>query len=177
MEIRKEININVKMTVERAVAGNKEFHFFVDELTSDDYMPTYVGDADEKYTFDEMDDEFFRFLDKKRQKDGIYLRLLFANSINSASDEAIFELEYVDNKETFKTKDIDDVLVFEFADFGVKVRKNGVTFGATVEGGCSQTPYFAEFGSSKANREFLSLNNPLNRHIISIIEKMIVLND
>lgn len=49
MQVTRKIdNINVRKTVENSVAGNEEFHFFVDELTSRDYMPTYAGMADEK---------------------------------------------------------------------------------------------------------------------------------
>lgn len=67
--------------------------------------------------------------------------------------------------------------MFEFADFGIRVRGSCITFGMTVEGGCAHTPYFAEFGSDKATREFTSLKNPLNQRIISIMEDMIVLEE
>jgi hypothetical protein len=173
MQITREVNVNVKKTVENSVAGNEEFHFFVDELTSNDCMPTYAGIADEKYTFDEMDDGFFEFLNRKSLEDGIFIRLVFANLGKSKSDEAVFDLEYGGESEVFKTDELDKILKFEFADYGIKVRKDKVTFGATVEGGCGQTPYFAEFGSLKANEEFLSLDNPLNRRVISIMEEMI----
>nr|WP_294999079.1 hypothetical protein [uncultured Methanobrevibacter sp.] len=172
MEIKRDIEIDIKKTVENSVCGNEEFHFYVDELTSKDYMPTYAGEADEKYSFDEMDEEFFRFLNQKAIKDGIYIRLVYATA-SERDGEAVFELEYGGNREVFKTRDIDDVLVFEFADFGVKVKGNSVTFGATIDGGCAHTPYFAEFGSSKANDEFISLENPLNQRIIKIMEGMI----
>lgn len=65
MQITRKANLNVRNTVEKSVCGNDEFHFFVDELTSRDYMPTYAGMADEKYAYDEMNDEFFEFLRKK----------------------------------------------------------------------------------------------------------------
>ena len=81
MEIKKIINVDIKKTVERSVCGSDEFHFYVDELTSRNYMPTYAGKADEKYTFDEMDDGFFEFLNRKAQKDGIYIRLVYATAI------------------------------------------------------------------------------------------------
>ena len=64
MEIKRENDIDVRRTVEKAVNGNCEFHFFVDELTADDYMPTYAGIADEKYSYDQMDDEFFKFMNE-----------------------------------------------------------------------------------------------------------------
>ena len=49
MKITRKINLNVKETVERSVSGNSDFHFYVDELSSNNYMPTYSGMADEKY--------------------------------------------------------------------------------------------------------------------------------
>ena len=70
-------------------------------------------------------------------------------------------------------KDTENVLVFEFADFGVKIKGDEVTFGATIDGGCGQTPYFAKFGSTKANEAFISLENPLNKRILEIMEEMI----
>jgi len=68
---------------------------------------------------------------------------------------------------------VDSVCVFEFADFGVKVKGKEVTFGATIEGGCGHTPYFAEFGSPKASEEFISPDNPLNQLVIEIMKGMI----
>lgn len=178
MQVTRKIdNINVRKTVENSVAGNEEFHFFVDELTSRDYMPTYAGMADEKYTFDEMNDEFFEFLEKKASEDGMYIRLVFANGMNSTDSEAVFELEYGKDSEEFRTEDMDNVLTFEFADFGIRIRGSCVTFGTTVDGGCGHTPYFAEFGSDKGNEEYLSPDNPLNRHVVSIMERMIVLDE
>ena len=172
MEIKRNCNVNIKKTVENSVAGNPEFHFFVDELTSNNYMPTYAGEADEKYSFDEMNEEFFEFLNKKANEDGIYIRLVHAIA-DETNGEAVFELEYGDVKEEFRTWNIDDVLVFEFADFGIKVQGSEVTFGATVDGGCAQTPYFAEFGSNKSNEDFISLENPLNKRVLEIMKGMI----
>ena len=172
MGIKKDIDLNIRKTVENSVNGNEEFHFFVDELTSDDCMPTYAGMADEKYEFDEMGDEFFEFLTRKANGDGIYIRLVYA-SASEMDGEAVFELEYGGAKEEYRTSDIENVLVFEFADFGIKVNGKEVTFGATVEGCCGQTPYFAEFGSGKATEKFISPENPLNRRVITIMEGMI----
>ena len=59
MQITRKIKIDIKKTVENSVGKNDDFHFFVDELTSENYMPTYGGMADEKYSFEEMNDEFF----------------------------------------------------------------------------------------------------------------------
>ena len=172
MEIKKDFKIDVRKTVEKAVAGNDDFHFYVDELTSNEYMPTYAGVADEKYELDEMDEGFFEFLARKIDGDGIYVRLV--NAAGSVSmGEAVFDLEYGKSSEKFRTKDTENVLVFEFADFGVKIKGDEVTFGATIDGGCGQTPYFAKFGSTKANEAFISLENPLNKRILEIMEEMI----
>ena len=177
MQITRKANINIRKTVENSVAGNDDFHFHVDELTSTDKMPTYVGMADEKYTFEEMNDEFFEFLERKASKDGIYVRLVSAGGSFSNDNEAVFELEYGESRETFRTSEIDRILVFEFADFGIKIKGSCITFGMTVEEGCGQTPFFVEFGSDKANEEYTSLDNPLNQHLISIMEEMIVLDE
>jgi serine/threonine protein phosphatase PrpC len=53
------------------------------------------------------------------------------------------------------------------------VKGNEVTFGATIDGGCGHTPYFAEFGSDKASEEFISPDNPLNQLVIEIMRGMI----
>lgn len=172
METTQKINVNVKKTVEHSVAGNSEFHFYVDELASDNSMPTYIGRADEKYTFDEMDDAFFDFLERKSHQDGIFIRLVF--SMSEVKDgKTSFVLEYGNMKENFVPEDLDEVLVFEFADFGIKVKDGEVTFGASVENGCGRGVHFAEFGSNDGNRQFLSLENPLNKRIIEIMEGMI----
>lgn len=172
MEIKRNINLNIKKTVENSVCGNEEFHFYVDELTSNDCMPTYAGMADEKYAFDEMGEEFFEFLSHKADADGIYIRLVYATA-GEKDGEAVFALEYGGAKEEYRTGDRENVLVFEFADFGIKVKGSEVTLGATIDGGCGQTPYFAEFGSDKASERFISLENPLNRRVIEIMEGMI----
>ena len=172
METKEKINLNVRKTVENSVAGNEDFHFYVDELTSRDYMPTYARMADEKYGYDEMDDEFFEFVERKASEDGIYIRLVFATG-QMDNSEAVFHLEYGGSEREFRTSDVDNVLVFEFADFGVKVKGDEVTFGATIEGGCGHTPYFAEFGSDKASEEFISVDNPLNQLVIEIMRGMI----
>ena len=87
--------------------------------------------------------------------------------------EAVFHLEYGGSEREFRTSDVDNILVFEFADFGVKVKGDEVTFGATIDGGCGHTPYFAEFGSDKASEGFISVDNPLNQLVIEIMRGMI----
>lgn len=172
MQKSQEINVNVKKTVEQSVAGNREFHFYVDELAADNSMPTYMGKADEKYTYEEMDDDFFEFLERKSHQDGIYVRLVFSMSVEKKG-KTQFQLVYGGEEEYFEPDSFDDVLVFEFADFGVKIKDGKATFGASIDNGCGREVYFAEFCSSDGNREFLSLDNPLNKRVIEIMEEMI----
>ena len=173
MSTTRKINVDLKRTVRNAVGKNEDFHFFVDELSKNDYMPTYAGMADEKYTFKEMDDAFFDFLERKSHENGIYIRLIHATATD-VSDGAVFNMEYGNTNRTIKITDTSGVLVFEFADFGIKVLDDEVTFGTTVDGGCHHTPYFAEFGSQKGNDEYLSLDNPFNLYVIQLIEEMII---
>lgn len=172
MKTSGKISINVPKTVENAVSGRDDFHFYVDELTSDDCMPTYAGMADEKYGFESMDGEFFDFLQEKIAGNGIYIRLILATG-QRTPEGVKFTLECGDVENTFESSDDSNLLVYEFADYGIKVWKGEVTLGATVEGGCGQTPYFAEFGSLRGNEEFLSLDNPLNRFVIELLWEMI----
>lgn len=172
MSMTRKINVDLKKTVKNAVGKNEDFHFFVDELSKNDYMPTYAGMADEKYTFESMDDAFFEFLERKSHENGIYIRLIHATATR-LTDGAAFNIEYGEKNKTVKVTDTSDVLVFDFADFGIKVLNDEVTFGTTVEGGCHHTPYFAGFGSGKGNDEYLSLENPFNLFVIQLIEEMI----
>ena len=148
MEIKRENNINVRKAVKKAINNNPEFHFFVDELSENNYMPTYAGLADEKYTFEKMDGGFFDFIDRKIRENGVYLRICYLTGEEIAG-EAIF--------------------VVEMADYGIKITPDEIILGATIDGGCCHTPYFAEFGSVKCNEKFMSLENPLNKYIIGMI--------
>jgi hypothetical protein len=161
--------INVRETVEKAISNHPEFHFFVDELTPDDYMPTYAGVADEKYTYDRMDEEFFRFIERKIDSDGLYLRICYLTG-ECIDGEAVFTIEIAGEKKVFRTNDLDSVQVVEMADYGIKIKGDEVTFGTTVEGGCGQTPYFAEFGSKRGNETYLSKDNPLNKYIMVLMK-------
>lgn len=172
MEIQRKINLDVKKLVEKSVGKNTDFHFYVDELTSENFMPTYAGMADEKYAFEEMDDDFFNFLEEKRKGDGIFIRLIFAHGVNRPNG-AEFKLEYCGKECEFKTNDLNDIHVFEFAEFGVKVQGDTVTFGAGAEGKSSADHFFARFGQDNSNGAFLSLENPLNRCVIKIIEEIL----
>ena len=168
MEIIRENNINVRRTVEKAINNHPEFHFFVDELSANDYMPTYAGEADEKYTYDEIDDGFFEFIERKIGENGVYLRICYLTGEQNAS-EARFEIEMPGRTLTFTTNELDSVQVVDMADYGIKITPDKIILGATIDGGCSQTPYFAEFGSANCNETFMSLDNPLNRFIITLI--------
>ena len=172
MEIMQKINVNIKKTVENSVAGNADFHFYVDELAPDNSMPTYVGKADEKYHYDEMDDDFFEFLQRKSQSNGIYIRLAFA-MVEEKGGEPIFQIASGGIRKDFKPEDMSDVFKFDYADFGIKVRGDQVTFGASTDYENDGDIFFHEFGYDDGNGKFLSLDNPLNKHILRIMEELI----
>ena len=79
----------MRKTVEKAINNHPEFHFFVDELSANNYMPTYAGMADEKYTYEKMDDGFFEFIERKIRENGVYLRICYLTGEEIGS-EAIF---------------------------------------------------------------------------------------
>ena len=173
MKVTRKINLNVSKTVENAVNGREDFHFYVDELTSDNLMPTYSGMADEKYAFDEMDGAFFDFVEKKSKENGIYIRLIHATG-RKTDNGAVFKLECGARERTFVIHESVDVCVFEFADFGIRVLDDEVTFGATVED--SDATYFVAFDSSGKDL-FLSVENPLNQLIMASMCEMIVVDE
>ena len=168
MQIIRENNIDVRRTVIRAVNNHPEFHFFVDELTKDGCMPTYAGIADEKYTYDSMDDGFFEFIERKIASEGIYLRICYLTG-EITGGEAVFTIEIAGDEKTFGTNDLDSVHFIDLADYGITIRGDESTLGATVDE-AGQTPYFAEFGSGRPGGKYLSLENPLNRFIIALID-------
>lgn len=172
MESIEKSKINVRRTVERAINNHPEFHFFVDELTADDYMPTYAGIADEKYTYDSMDDDFFKFIERKIDNEGLYLRICYVTG-ELIGDEAVFTIEIGADEVMFRTSDIDSVQEVSLADYGIKIRGDEIIFGTTVDGGCGQTPYFAEFGSKRGNEVYLSLDNPLNKFLITLMREFL----
>lgn len=173
MKVKRKINLNVAKTVENAVNGREDFHFYVDELSKDNRMPTYSGMADEKYAFDEMDEAFFDFIDRNVKENGIYIRLIHATG-KKTENGAVFKLDCGKKERTFVIHESVGVCVFEFADFGIKVQNDEVTFGTTVEG--SDATYFAEFESGGEDL-FLSLENPLNQLIMASMCEIIVLDD
>ena len=173
MKVTRKINLNVAKTVEKAVNGREDFHFYIDELTSDNRMPTYDGRADEKYAFEKMDESFFDFLASKVGQNGIYIRLIHATG-RKTDNGAVFNLECGQRERTFVIHKSVDVCVFEVADFGIKVFGDEVTFGATIEK--DDAFYFASFDSSGEDM-FLSLENPLNQMIMASMCEMIVLKE
>lgn len=166
------MKIDIEKTFKKSVGENTDFHFYLDELASDDSMPTYAGCADEKYTFDEMSDEFFEFIQRKVSGDGIFIRLVFATS-EIVGKSVKFHLEYGMKTREFLARE-SDVQAFESADYGVKIKGDVVSFGATVAEGCGRIPCFAEFGSKKASEKYLSLNNPLNQLVAEIMMDFVV---
>ena len=164
------MRIDIERIFKKSVGENSDFHFYLDELTGNDCMPTYLGEADEKYTFDEMNDEFFRFIERKIAGEGIYIRLIHATGQITPTG-AKFLLEFGMEKRTFETSS-DNVRVFDFADYGIKIRKDTVTFGTSVFE-CNKTPHFAGFESYKGDDTYLSLKNPLNQLVISIMKEFI----
>ena len=162
-------NINIRKTVEHSIAGGKDFHFYVDELAPDNTMPTYKGEADEKYVYKEMDDEFFDFLERKSNENGIFIRLVFSKTIRK-DGSTLHELTIADALEEFKADGQYDEGIPEFVDYGIKVQNGEVTFGASINNDDRQFRFY-EFGS--AEEEFLSPDNPLNRRIVEIMEGMV----
>jgi hypothetical protein len=159
-----------------------EHKYVVNFLGNKFYNPASAGgafniteiavNADEKYTYDEMDDEFFKFIDRKIRENGIYLRICYATS-SEINGEAVFEVETAGREYTFTTDNLDNVQIVEMADYGIKIESDRITYGTTVEGGCVHTPYFAEFGSKRGNESYLSLENPFNKFIISLIDEFL----
>ena len=87
------MEINVRKTIENTVTVKDELPFYIDELSANDEMPTYMGMADEKYTFSEMDDDFFDFVNQKINDNGIYIRLVHIIETSIKSDRVTLNVE------------------------------------------------------------------------------------
>ncbi|WP_407374845.1 hypothetical protein [Methanobrevibacter sp.] len=172
MVIRRDNNVNLERVVKKAVNNNPEFHFYVDELTANNYMPTYAGMADEKYTFNEMDEGFFSFLNRKISENGVYLRICYLTG-EIVDHEAIFNIDLAGRELAYKTNDFDNLIVVDMSDYGIKITSDEIVLGTTIDGGCGHTPYFAEFGSSRGNESYLSCDNPLNKFLINLINEFL----
>ena len=161
------MDINLENIFKKSVGESREFHFFVDELTSEDVMPTFLGESDEIYSFERMDDDFFNFLNKKSNENGIYIRLVYLTTVEITDFKVVYKLEYGNKSETYNLVEYDEVFEGEFADYGIKVKKGEITLGTTIE---DETPHFEAFTKSG---DLLSLDNPLIEHVVEIIESMI----
>ena len=123
------MKINVRKTIENTVIVPDEFPFYVEELTASDEMPTLLGLADEKYTFDEMDDEFFDFVSRKINENGIYVRLIHLVEMSNEKNSITFEIESGLTKTTIK---IPGSLLDEVTDIGIKIHGDDITIGKTT---------------------------------------------
>lgn len=157
------MKIDIEKTFKKSVGENSDFHFYVDELADNDSMPTYLGRADEKYSFDEMNAEFFEFIQRKISSTGVFIRLISAGA-EELERGLVFHMECASEVRDIETPLAD---VYDFADYGIKVRGDDVTFGAGLLE--CEVPHFAEFGSGE-----LSLENPVNRLALEMMKEFVV---
>lgn len=122
------MKINVRKTIENTVTVPDEFPFYVEELSSSDVMPTLLGLADEKYTYREMDDEFFDFVSRKINENGIYISLIHIIAKEIDADSITLEIESGLRKTTIKTDACD---LGEVTDIGIKIHGDSVSVGTT----------------------------------------------
>ena len=157
------MKIDIVETLKKSVGENTDFHFYIDELADNDCMPTYSGNADEKYSFDEMDGEFFRFIQKKAAGDGIFIRLILASS-EIGDDGAFIRMEHGSDVTEINasSKDVPD-----FLDYGIKVKGSEVSFGAGIME--CDVAHFAEFGCRE-----LSVDDPVNSRAYDIMMNFVV---
>ena len=144
------MEINVRKTIENTVSVNDEFHFYVDELSANDEMPTYLGMADEKYSFDEMDDEFFDFVERKINENGIYIRLVHIIERSIKSNSVTLDVEAGSLK---KTVTVEKEISSEVIDYGIKVKGSEVFLGKTV---FDVRPHFSQIDENDFLAEIVS---------------------
>ncbi|WP_407381018.1 hypothetical protein [Methanobrevibacter sp.] len=122
------MKINVRKTIENTVTVADEFPFYVEELSADDEMPTLLGLADEKYTFSEMDDDFFEFVSRKINEHGVYIRLIHISEKCCENGIITFEIESGFQKTIIKTQcEAPD----EVTDIGIKIHGDEIVIGTT----------------------------------------------
>ncbi|SDA57934.1 hypothetical protein [Methanobrevibacter millerae] len=123
------MQINIRKTIQTTVTVADEFLFYVEELDASGEMPTLLGLADEKYTFDGMDDEFFEFVERKMNESGIYVRLIHVVEKSCAGSTVTFEVEsgLAKSAVVFENPDLGEV-----TDIGIRIHGNNVTLGTTV---------------------------------------------
>ena len=141
------MKINVRKTIENTVTVCDEFPFYVEELNESDEMPTLLGLADEKYSFSEMDDEFFDFVSRKINENWIYVRLIHIIEKSADKSHVTFEIETGLEKTTIKTNFNS---LNEVTDIGIKIHGSDITVGTTK---FSKRPHFEKIDEN----EFLSM--------------------
>ena len=122
------MKINVRKTIENTVTCADEFPFYVEELSANDEMPTLLGIADEKYGFDEMDDDFFEFVSRKINENGVYIRLIHIVEKGCENNTITFEIETGLAKTTIKTE---FETPEEVTDIGIKIHGDEISIGTT----------------------------------------------
>lgn len=132
------MEFNVRKTIENTVTVKDEFAFYIDELSANDEMPTYMGTADEKYSFDEMDDDFFEFVNRKINENGIYIRLVHVTETAIKADGVILDVEAGSLK---KTVTVEEEISSEVIDYGIKVKGRQILLGRSVFDG---NPHFSQ---------------------------------
>ena len=132
------MEINVRKTIENTVTVKDELPFYIDELSANDEMPTYMGMADEKYAFSEMDDDFFDFVNQKINDNGIYIRLVHIIETSIKSDRVTLNVEAGSLK---KTITVEEEISSQVIDYGIKVKGNEVLLGRSV---FDQRPHFSK---------------------------------
>ena len=132
------MEINVRKTMENTVTVKDELPFYIDELSANYEMPTYMGMADEKYTFSEMDDDFFDFVNQKINDNGIYIRLVHIIETSIKSDCVTLNVEA---GSLVKTITVKEEISSQVIDYGIKVKGNEVLLGRSV---FDQRPHFSK---------------------------------
>lgn len=132
------MEINVRKTIENTVTVKDELPFYIDELSANDEMPTYMGMADEKYAFSEMDDDFFDFVNQKINDNGIYIRLVHIIETSIKSDRVTLNVEA---GSLVKTITVEEEISSQVIDYGIKVKGNEVLLGRSV---FDQRPHFSK---------------------------------
>ncbi|WP_407414620.1 hypothetical protein [Methanobrevibacter sp.] len=136
------MKINVRKTIENTVIVPDEFPFYVEELSAGDEMPTLLGLADEKYTFDEMDDEFFDFVSRKINENGIYVRLI--HLVETSTEKNLITVE-IESGSTRTTVKIPETALDEVTDIGIKIHGDEITIGKTSY---IKKPHFEKFSKN-----------------------------
>ena len=144
------MEINVRKTIKKTVTVKDELPFYVDELSANDEMPTYMGIADEKYSFSDMDDEFFDFVERKINENGIYIRLVHVIETSIKSNCITLDVEAGSIK---KTITVEEEISSQVIDYGIKVKGSEVSLGTTV---FDERPHFSQIDENDFLAEIVS---------------------